>query len=115
MNVKEKNEMKEINSYNVSNNLSKLENMSEYGFKTKSMELCKTIIMDQKMIEDIYVTKKNNFEELNKKMLKEMENNHDNSKSMDKLYFQTFDSYFELVRQEARREYSKRLLKIILG
>lgn len=95
--------------------LNYLENMSEHDFKTKSMEICKTIIMDQKMIEDIYLTKRHNFEELNRKIIKEMENKHDNSKSMDKLYFQIFDSYFELIRQESRREYSRRLLKIILG
>lgn len=106
--------MQEINTYNVNNNLNKLDNMSEHDFKTKSMEICKTIIMDQKIIEDIYLTKRHKFEELNNKMLEEMEKKHD-SKTIDKFAFQTLDSYFELIRQEARREYSRRLLKIILG
>lgn len=106
--------MQEINTYNVNSNLNKLDNLSEHDFKTKSMEICKTIIMDQKMIEDIYLTKRHKFEELNNKMLKEMEKKHD-SKTIDKFAFQTLDSYFELIGQEARREYSRRLLKIILG
>lgn len=94
--------------------LNYLENMSEHDFKTKSMEICKTIIMDQKMIEDIYLTKRHKFEELNRKMLEEMDKNHD-SKATDKLSIQILDSYFEVIRQESRREYSRRLLKIILG
>lgn len=98
----------------VAERLNYLENMSEHDFKTKSMEICKTIIMDQKMIEDIYLTKRYKFEELNNKMLEAMEKGND-SKTIDKFAFQTLDSYFELIRQEARREYSRRLLKIILG
>lgn len=102
--------MQENNTYNVSSNLNKLDNMSEHEFRTKSMEICKTIIMDQKMIEDMCLTKRHKFEELNNKMLKEMEKGYD-SNTIDKFTY----SYCELIRQEARREYSQRLLKIILG
>ena len=106
--------MKEVDSYNVGNNLTKFDNMSEHEFKTKSRDLCKTIIMDQKMIEDMYIAKRHKFEEINKKMLEEMKKT-DNSKYTEKLSFQTLDTYFELIREEARREYNKRLLKMILG
>lgn len=106
--------MKEINSYNISNNLTQFDNMSEHDFKTKSRNLCKTIIMDQKMIEDMYINKRNKFEEINKKMLEEMKKTKD-SKYTEKLSFQTLDAYFELIREETRREYNRRLLKMILG
>lgn len=105
--------MKENNA-DYNNKLTYLENMSEHDLKTKGKDICKTIIMDQKMIEDIYVTKRKNFEEINKKMLEEMGKN-ENSKIAEKLSFQTLDSYFELIRQESRREYNRRLLKKILG
>lgn len=104
--------MKQDNKINYSEKLTYLENMSEHEFKTRSKEICKTIIIDQKMIEDGYINKRNEYEEMNKKMMEEI--NKDKPVT-EKLSIKAFDTYIELVKQETRREYNKRLLRIIMG
>lgn len=103
----------EEKSLNITNELIYLENMSEHDFKTKSREICKTIIIDQKMLEDGYLNKRKQYEEISGKMLEQIKK--DNAKETEKLSFKALDSYLDLTKQEARREYNRRLLKIILG
>lgn len=93
--------------------LNYLENMSEYEFKEKSKEICKNIIMDQKMIEDTYLTKRKEYEEQSRNMLDAIKEN--DPKNTEKISIKALDKYIELIKQEARREYNRRLVKIILG
>lgn len=98
---------------NYNSRLEYLENMSEYEFKTKSREICKTIIIDQKMLEDTYLSKRKEYEEQSKKMLEALEEN--NTSKIEPISIKALDKYLELAKQEARMEYNKRLVKIILG
>ena len=50
----------------------------------------------------------------NKKIVDEMKKDK-NSDIVNKLTHKSLDIYFQLIRQESRREYNRRLLKIILG
>ena len=100
------------NNIKATDRLSYLENMSEHDFRTKSKEVCKTIIIDQKMIEDKYINDRKRYEEVAKKILEKTKKNDKNS--LNKLSFQLLDEYMEMVRQETRREYNRRLLKIIM-
>lgn len=97
----------------VNDKLAFLDNMSEHDFKEKSREICKTIILDQKMLEDGYISKRKQYEDAAKKLLEEMEK--EEAKSANRLSCLTLESYFELIKQETRREYNRRLLRIILG
>ena len=101
------------NNIKATDRLSYLENMSEHEFRIKSKEVCKTIIIDQKMIEDKYINDRKRYEEVAKKILEKTKKNDKNS--LNKLSFQLLDEYMEMVRQETRREYNRRLLKIIMG
>lgn len=98
---------------NFNDRLAFLENMSEYDFKNKSKELCKTLILDQKMLEDGYIVKRKHYEENAKKLLEEIAKK--DGKSSNRLSCLTLDSYFELIKQETKREYNRRLLRMILG
>ncbi len=100
------------NNIKATDRLSYLENMSEHDFRAKSKEVCKTIIIDQKMIEDKYINDRKRYEEVAKKILEKTKKNDKNS--LNKLSFQLLDEYMEMVRQETRREYNRRLLKIIM-
>lgn len=97
----------------INDRLAFLDNMSEHDFKEKSREICKTIILDQKMLEDGYISKRKDYEENAKKLLQEMEK--EDAKSTNRMSCLTLESYFELIKQETRREYNRRLLRIILG
>ena len=97
----------------INSQLNFVENMSDYEFNKRSKELVQTIILDQKMIEDTRMTRKNKYEELSQKMTKEIEN--DNLDNAARLLNKASDSYLEIIKQETKREYNLRLLKIILG
>ena len=97
----------------INDRLAFLDNMSEHDFKEKSREICKTIILDQKMLEDGYMSKRKCYEENAKKLLEEMDKN--DGKHTNKQSCLTLESYFELIKQETRRDYNRRLLRIILG
>lgn len=102
-----------MNENKVNDKLSFLENMSEHDFRTKSREICKTLILDQKMLEDGYISKRKQYEDAVRKLLEEMEK--EDAKSKNRLSCLTLESYFELIKQETRREYNRRLVRIILG
>lgn len=97
----------------VNDILAFMDNMSEHDFRTKSREICKTIVLDKKMLEDAYITKRKNYEEATRKLLEELEK--ENPKAKNRLSSLALDSYFELIKQESMREYNRRLIRIILG
>jgi len=96
-----------------SEQLSYFDHMSEHDFKTKSRELCKTIIIDQKVIEDNYMASRKDYEKSMRKTIDDLQE--DASKVTNKQATDTIDRFIEFTKQEARREYNRRLLKIILG
>lgn len=97
----------------VNDILAFMDNMSEHDFRTKSREICKTIVLDKKMLEDGYITKRKNYEEATRKLLEELEKK--DTKAKNRLSSLALDSYFELIKQESMREYNRRLIRIILG
>lgn len=97
----------------VNDILAFMDNMSEHDFRTKSREICKTIVLDKKMLEDGYITKRKNYEEATRKLLEELEK--EDPKAKNRLSSLALDSYFELIKQESMREYNRRLIRIILG
>lgn len=96
-----------------SEKLAMFDNMSEHDFKTKSRELCKTIIIDHKVIEDNYMASRKDYEKSMRKTIDDLQE--DASKVTNKQATDTIDRFVEFTKQEARREYNRRLLKIILG
>ena len=107
--------MKKENNTNTtfSEQLAYFDNMSEHDFKTKSRELCKTIIIDRKAIEDSYMSKRKEYEKCMRKTIDDL--NKDYTKVTNKQATDTIECFIEYTKQEARREYNRRLLKIILG